>query len=354
MPIATSRDGTELVYERVGEGPSVVLVDGAFCHRKMGPMADLAPRLADKFTVFFYDRRGRGESQDTLPFTVDKEIDDLEAMIATAGGHARVYGTSSGAALAIRAAGRGVPIDKLALYETPFVLDASRPPMPKDYVDRIDAAIEAKNGGEAVMIFMKEGVLVPAFGVLMMRLMFPIWRKLVASAPTLPRDLAILGDTREGKPLPAELTETMAKIAMPTLVMGGSKSPPWLHHAVQQVAKEIPNAELKMLAGQTHQVSDSIAREGAARRRRSGGRRAGERRAGENRAGRARRHRRKSPRRPATAARGAGGADRARRRAVRHRAGLRRVRSRRSRIDDRRRAGREGSGKHGERRQDNR
>src|SRR5262245_53932823 len=124
----TSRDGTTITYNRAGSGPALILVDGALCTREKGPNGPLAQQLADQFTVHWYDRRGRGDSTDTAPYAVEREIEDLAALIADAGGSAHLYGISSGGVLALEAALRGLPVEKLALYEAPLVVDDSRPP----------------------------------------------------------------------------------------------------------------------------------------------------------------------------------------------------------------------------------
>jgi pimeloyl-ACP methyl ester carboxylesterase len=257
MDKVKSRDGTSIAYESIGHGAPVVLVDGALCHRALGPMAELAALLAERFRVFYYDRRGRGDSGDRAPYAVEREVEDLQAVIEAAGGSAFVYGISSGAALSLRAAASGLSIHKLALYETPFVIDQTRPPIPHDYIPRLKNALAHGRRGEAVKLFLTQAVRVPAPIVLLMPLM-PAWSKLKAAAHTLVHDSEILGDTGSGKPLPAELTTLMSSIHMPTLVMGGGKSPAWLQHAVEAVAKGIPHAKLRMLDGQTHQVSAKV------------------------------------------------------------------------------------------------
>src|SRR5579885_3392255 len=133
MPTVTSRDGTTIAYEQSGAGPALILVDGAMCYRAFGPMRGLAALLAPHFTVFAYDRRGRGESGDTAPYAVEREVEDIAALIAKAGGQAYVYGHSSGAVLSLDAVAHGLPITKLALYEPPFIVDDSRPPVPHDF-----------------------------------------------------------------------------------------------------------------------------------------------------------------------------------------------------------------------------
>src|SRR5688572_15000386 len=128
MNTAHSADGTAIAYETSGHGPPLILVDGALCYREMGPSRAVAKALSERFTVITYDRRGRGESGDTAPYFVERELEDLEALIAAAGGSAYVCGFSSGAVLALDAAARGLPISALALYEPPFIVDDSRPP----------------------------------------------------------------------------------------------------------------------------------------------------------------------------------------------------------------------------------
>ncbi|HEX6509728.1 MAG TPA: alpha/beta hydrolase, partial [Chloroflexota bacterium] len=135
MPQVISKDGTAIAYERSGDGPPIILVAGASADRSAD--APLAALLAQHFTVFNYDRRGRGDSGDTLPYAVEREIEDIDALVTEAGGSAYVYGSSSGAVLALDAAAHGLPITKLALYEAPFIADDSRPPLPDDYVSRL-------------------------------------------------------------------------------------------------------------------------------------------------------------------------------------------------------------------------
>lgn len=187
-----SSDGTIIAFDRSGEGPPIILVDGELCYRASGPNGPLAELLAPHFTVFTYDRRGRGDSGDTPPYAVDREVEDLEALINEAGGSAYVYGISSGAALALEAANRGLAIKKLALYEAPFVVDDSRPPVPEDYLPQVDKLIAADRRGDAVKLFMRKGVRVPAVFVTMMQFM-PAWSKLKGVAHTLPYDAEIMG-----------------------------------------------------------------------------------------------------------------------------------------------------------------
>src|SRR5437016_1477690 len=142
MDTVRSEDGTTIAFDRSGAGPALILVGGALQQRAIDPRtAHLAELLAPHFTVFHYDRRGRGDSGDTQPYAVEREVDDLAALIKEAGGSAFVFGMSSGAALALEAARRGLAISKLALYEPPFIVDDSRPPVPEDYVSQLDALV---------------------------------------------------------------------------------------------------------------------------------------------------------------------------------------------------------------------
>ncbi|MGH3372443.1 MAG: alpha/beta fold hydrolase, partial [Nocardioidaceae bacterium] len=196
MTKVISADGTAIAYDRTGQGPAVVLVDGALCSRAQGPMPELAPLLAPYFTVYTYDRRGRNESGDTAPYAVDREVEDLAAVIAEAGGSASVYGTSSGAALALTATAKGLPIDRLVAFEAPFVVDDTRKPYPSDW----GAQLAAATPGDAVKYFMSKCIGLPGFVVALMRLM-PAWKGMTAVAHTLPYDAALLGDNCWGKPL---------------------------------------------------------------------------------------------------------------------------------------------------------
>ncbi len=250
MEKVISKDGTAIAFDKSGTGPPIILVPGAFGTRSFGPNVKLAPRLAEHFTVFSYDRRGRGDSSDTTPFAVEREVEDLGAVIGKAGGSASVYAISSGVALALEAANQGLPIERLALYEPPFVVDDSRPPMPDDYLAQLNELLAAERRGDAIKLFMTKGVGLPAIFVTLMRLM-PAWPKLKAVAHTIPYDTMAVGDTVSGKPLPPG---RWANVTAPALVMGGSKSPAWMQKSVAALADALPNAQLRILPGQTHIV----------------------------------------------------------------------------------------------------
>lgn len=250
MPTVISKDGTRIAYDRQGQGLPIILADGALCYRAFGPMKPLAALLAKHFTVYTYDRRGRGESGDTPPYAIDREVEDLQALLEEAGGSAYVYGISSGAALALEAANRFPAIKKLALYEAPFVVDDSSPPVPEDFLARLNALLAAGRRGSAVRLFMKL-VGVPAVFVALMRVM-PSWSKLTGVAHTLPYDITLTKDQQKGQPLPAG---RWSSITVPTLAVAGGKSPAWMRNAMRALADVLPNATCRTLDGQTHMVS---------------------------------------------------------------------------------------------------
>lgn len=249
MPRVTSSDGTAIAYESTGTGPPLIIVDGACCYRRFGPSKSFAQALAPRFTVFTYDRRGRGESGDTPPFHPDREIDDLAAVINAAGGRAALLGFSSGAALALDAAHRGLAISSLVSYEPPFIIDASRPPIPDDFLSRLQAAVAADRRSEAVRMFMSL-VGAPAVMVMFMQIT-PAWRKLKAVAHTLPYDIAIVESNQRGRPYPPG---RWSGITTPTLIASGGKSPAWMRSSAAALAAAVPGATHRELAGQTHMV----------------------------------------------------------------------------------------------------
>jgi pimeloyl-ACP methyl ester carboxylesterase len=258
MNTVTSTDGTTIAYDRAGSGPPVILVDGAFCGRSFGPMPGLAPLLAEHFTVYNYDRRGRGDSGNTEPYAVEREIEDIEALIGAAGGSAYLSGISSGAVLAARAtAALPGKIRRLAVYEPPLLVDKSRTPPPADYAEHVDNLIAAGRNGEVVSYFMTKVVGAPAFLPWMLRLM-PAWSKLKQAAPTLRYDFAVLGDSQQGEPLPDELRKVLTAIEVPALALDGGKSPAYMHNGVRAAADLIPDSQRRTLPGQTHQVKAAV------------------------------------------------------------------------------------------------
>ena len=246
MPTVTSTDGTTIAYERAGRGPALVLVDGAMCYRGAGPMRPLAALLRDAFTVYTYDRRGRGESSDTMPYAVAREVEDLRALIARAGGAAYVYAISSGAALALATAAAGPGITKLALYEPPFMAEVEDGARIKEYTARLHKLLDAGHKGDAVALFMTY-VGIPAEAVAAMRAQ-PRWAVFEAIAPTLAYDDDVLAGGR----VPRDLT---SRIALPALVLAGGASPPELQQAARATAEALPTAAHRTLGGQTHDVA---------------------------------------------------------------------------------------------------
>jgi pimeloyl-ACP methyl ester carboxylesterase len=252
MSAVRSDDGTRIAFDRSGAGPPLVLVLGALNDRSNA--APLAEVLATHFTVYAYDRRARGDSGDTPPYAVDREIEDIDALISEAGGSAVVYGHSSGAVLALGAAARGLAIPKLALYEPPFVVDDSRPPLPDDYVSTLEELAASGRRGDAVAYFVTTGVGLPSEFAEQMR-NAPMWPAFEALAPTLAYDGIIMRDTMSGRALPSEWATS---VAMPALVMDGGESPPWQRNAVRALAALLPHAQRRSLEGQDHEVAPEV------------------------------------------------------------------------------------------------
>ena len=250
MNTTTSHDGTTIAYDRTGEGPPLVLVGGAFSYRSFSPLQKLADLLSDRFTVVNYDRRGRGGSGDTPPYSVEREIEDLGAVIEAVGGSAHVWGVSSGAALALEAAARLDGIESLMLYEAPFIVDDTRPPAAGDISSRTERLLAEDRQADAVRLFMREAVQLPAPLVAVMRLM-PMWAKLKELAPTLPYDYALTLPHQRGQALDGKRWST---VTAPTLVVDGSKSPAWMRNATRQLADVLPNAGYTTLEGQNHMI----------------------------------------------------------------------------------------------------
>lgn len=252
MDKVTSKDGTTIVFDRLGQGPAVVLVCGASGVRSHPIMADLARQLAPHFTVFNYDRRGRGDSSDTRPYAVEREVEDIEALIDAGGGSACIYGLSSGAVLALEAASRlPAKIKKAALFEPPFIVDGSRPPIPNDYVQHLTELSAAGRRGEAAEYFLTAAMGLPAEYLAAMK-SGPMWAELEGVAHTLAYDGAIMGDTMSGRPL---RTARWASATAPTLVMTGGLSPEFFHTGAKALVAGLPRAEHRVLEGQSHGVA---------------------------------------------------------------------------------------------------
>ena len=249
MRKVVSKDGTAIAFDKTGQGPAIILVGGALSARSAA--APLALLLAARFTVFAYDRRGRGDSGDTAPYAVECEVEDIDALIKEAGGTAFVLGHSSGAVLALEAAARGLAITRLALFEPPFIVDDSRPPVPNDYVAQVNELVSAGRRGDAVEFFMTQAVGVPDDLVAQMRGM-PMWAAMEKVAHTLAYDGKIMGDNMAGHSLQAN---QWASVTIPTLVMDGGASPVWMRNAARALADILPHAQYHTVEGQMHDVA---------------------------------------------------------------------------------------------------
>lgn len=251
MPTVTSKDGTKIAYETMGSGPPLILVDGAMCYRDSGPMRPMADALKSTYTVTIYDRRGRGESGDTLPFAKEREVEDLDALIDAAGGSVYLYGCSSGGAIALETANaHPEKVRKLIIYEMPIIVDASRKPIDAAYIQSIAADTAAGRNGDAVKKFMRS-VGVPGLMLLVMPLMMgKVWGKLTAIAPTLNYDFAFVGPWQQGRPLPGGMWRN---VRAQVLVGDGGKSPQWMRNGQAALARNL-GAAYRTLEGQTHFV----------------------------------------------------------------------------------------------------
>jgi pimeloyl-ACP methyl ester carboxylesterase len=239
----TSADGTKIAFERTGEGPALIIIGGALNSRRSADM--LVPLLAQHFTVFAYDRRGRGDSTDTPPYSPEREIEDLKALIDAAGGSAYAYGHSSGAILALEAAAAGAPIAKLAAYEPPY-LTGDAPEEPWDaFRDRVQGALDAGDRGAAVELFIRHTGSEFDEGMKSM----PWWPAILGVAHTLPYDLTLTGDGS----VPAD---RLSGISIPTLGIYGGASPSWAGSAISAVAAAVPAMKQEELAGQNHGVAN--------------------------------------------------------------------------------------------------
>ena len=237
----TSKDGTRIAFDQSGEGPAIILVVGAFNDRATG--VPLAQALAPHFTVFNYDRRGRGESGDTAPYGIEREIEDLDALIAQAGGSARVFGYSSGAILSLRAAAHGLAISQLALYEPPPTGARA-----SELVSQLTELITAGRRGDAVELFQTEAVGIPAPIVAQLR-HAPFRPALEKIAHTLVYESMIL------KALPAGL---LSSVNVPTLVIDGEASPAVMRQAAQSLADALPVGQSHTLPGQGHDIDPAV------------------------------------------------------------------------------------------------
>jgi len=253
-----SKDGTTIAFDQSGRGPALILVTGAIARRT--DAARLTASLSPNFTVFTYDRRGRGDSGDTLPYAVEREVEDLDALITEAGGAAFVFGHSSGAVLALEAALLlSTRITKLALYEPPFIIDDSRPPVPEHSARHLAELVSSGLRTEAVEYFMTQ-VGTPAEAIAQMR-KAPVWSEFEAVANTLAYDMTIMEETERGDPSPLR---KWASVTVPTLVMDGTvfqgrgEGHTFLRHGAQALTNILPRAQHRILEGQDHGPADNV------------------------------------------------------------------------------------------------
>lgn len=244
----TSKDGTTIAFEQSGMGEPIILVDAALADRN--GTAKLARLLAKKFTVINYDRRGRGKSTDTHPYAVEREVEDIEALIDSTSRSVYLFGSSSGSVLALEATNKlGKKVKGLFMYEPPFIIDDSHHPMPSDFGRQISKLIETGRRNDAVKLFFHKGMGIPSVFVTMMRWLMPGWSEMANIAHTIPYDLAVLSGTQDGKPLP---TKRWASTEVPVLVMVGGKSEAFFHTAAEALSNILPSAQYRSLEGRNH------------------------------------------------------------------------------------------------------
>ena len=252
MDKVTSSDGTPIAFDWLGDGPPVIAVCGAMCDRAL--MRPTAEELAKYFTVFNYDRRGRGDSGDTAPYAVEREIEDIGALMDEAGGTASVYGHSSGAGLVLHAAAHGLPIAKVALHDPPYAPDDEEARRSaREYGETLKAMLSEDRPGDAVELFMRT-VGMPQEMVEGMR-QTPRWAELEAMAPTLAYDSEIMGDIARGGTVPIDQA---GRVTVPALVLTGGADYPWMTEVGRRLADGIANGHHRVLEGQEHVVPPEV------------------------------------------------------------------------------------------------
>jgi pimeloyl-ACP methyl ester carboxylesterase len=256
MPTVTSKDGTRIAFDKVGSGPAVILVNGAMSYRRAfdTTLEDLAELLSKDFTVYDYDRRGRGESGNTEPFTKVREIEDIQALIEEAGGEAMLVGFSSGGAVTLETTAVTPGVTKAFVYEVPFIVDDSRQPL-EDYEGHTTKLVAEGKLDELIEYFITVVAGIPAEFVGGIKQDQAMWERMRAIAPTIPHDAAFMGEFMKGKPLPAGY---WSKVKVPVLVGDGGASPAWLHHAAEALAEALPNASRETFKDQTHSLDPKV------------------------------------------------------------------------------------------------
>jgi pimeloyl-ACP methyl ester carboxylesterase len=249
----TSSDGTPIAFDRLGDGPPLIVVCGATCDRAL--MRPTADELAKRFTVFNYDRRGRGDSGDTAPYAVEREIEDLGALIAEAGGTASVYGHSSGAGLVLHAAAYGLPVAKIVLHDPPYAPDGDEEArrISREYGENLKAMLSEDRRGDAVELFMTT-MGIPQETIEGMR-HTPRWAALEAMAPTLAYDSEVMGDIGREGTIPVDQA---SKVTVPAFVLTGGADYPWMTDVGRRLADAMPNGRHRVLEGQEHVVPPEV------------------------------------------------------------------------------------------------
>ncbi len=246
---AESADGTRLAYEVRGDGPPLVYVTGAICHRRFAPVRSGAKVLSDAFRVLTYDRRGRGDSGDNGGWSLDREVEDISALIDQLGGRALLYGHSSGAVLALHAAHHlGDRVQRVVLYDASWAADGTEAATYAGLRAEVDRLLASGRPGRALRRFLT-GIGMPRVFVALLPVT-PGWRRMRALAPTLRYDMDL---TAQPPPL-----EVAAEISVPVHVIVGERSPAGLHRVASALADAIPHATREVLPGQDHMVNDKV------------------------------------------------------------------------------------------------
>lgn len=249
MKTVKSKDGTVLAYNTYGAGPALVCITGAGTFRQFKPVVKEAKTFAKEFTVYSYDRRGRGDSGNTLPYSLDREIEDIEAIIDAAGGEAYIYGHSSGAVLALEAALRIEPkISKAIIHDASYVHDQTEKRSYAVLRSKVQSFIDAGENAGAMRAFLK-GIGLPKAFVYLLQFT-PDWRMMTKLAPTLEYDMTLTSDI---PPL-----DRLSAIKVPIQVVYGGKNPVGIEDVAEQLVRTIPNAALIRLDKQTHIVKPNV------------------------------------------------------------------------------------------------
>ncbi|MDG9718804.1 alpha/beta hydrolase [Streptomyces sp. DH24] len=242
-----SKDGTSIAYRRTGQGPAVILVSGAMSTG--ATVAPLAGPLSRHFTVVVHDRRGRGESGDTQPYEVRREVEDLAALIDEVGGEASLYGVSSGGALVLEAAASGLPVRRVAVYEVPYAMDEDAVRQRREYTARLTEALGQGRPGDAVEHFLRLTGL--AEEMIQGARQSPMWAAMESIAPSLAYDDACMGDGRVPR-------DKLASLTLPVLSLAGGASPAWMREAAKEIAGAAARGTYRSLEDQTHVVDPNV------------------------------------------------------------------------------------------------